>query len=77
MSICPFWSSNDKKFECYSKCPMSKENTNEECVFSLYLIGETKKREKKSSKMDNIDVYIDFKEIEEDIFSNIIYMKNY
>lgn len=77
MSICPFWSSRNKKFECYSKCPMHKENTNEECVFSLYLQGDNRKRNKKSMLIDDIDSYIDFKEIEEEILTDIIYMKNY
>ena len=77
MSICPFWSSGNKKFECYSKCPMHKENTNEECIFSLYLSEEHKKRNKKSVTIDDIDSYIDFKEIEDDILTDIIYMKNY
>lgn len=77
MSICPFWSSGNKKFECYSKCPMHKENTNEECIFSLYLVGEHKKKNKKSIAIDDIDSYIDFKEIEEDILTDIIYIKKY
>ncbi|MPQ44608.1 hypothetical protein [Clostridium tarantellae] len=37
MGNCPFWSSKIKRVSCYKECPMNRENTNEECVFSLYL----------------------------------------
>ena len=77
MSICPFWSSGNRKFECYSKCPMHKENTNEDCIFSLYLSQEHKNKGKKAINIDDIDSYIDFKGIEEVIFSDIIYIKKY
>ena len=55
MSICPFWSSGNRKFECYSKCPMHKENTNEDCIFSLYLSQEHKNKGKKAINIDDID----------------------
>ena len=54
MSICPFWSSGNRKFECYSKCPMHKENTNEDCIFSLYLSQEHKNKGKKAINIDDI-----------------------
>lgn len=77
MSICPFWSNGNRNFQCYSKCPMHKENTKEECVFSLHLKDNNSKKNEDFMDLDNIDSYIDFKEIEDDIFNDILYIRNY
>ena len=47
MSKCPFWSSNNKKVNCYSECPMYDDNNEDICVFKEHI------------QMDKID----FKEI--------------
>lgn len=40
MSKCPFWSSNDKKVNCYTECPMYDDDNNSECVFKEHITVE-------------------------------------
>lgn len=38
MSKCPFWSSSNKRVNCYSDCPMyDTEDNSNECVFKEHI----------------------------------------
>ncbi|MDD6795537.1 MAG: hypothetical protein PUE01_09045 [Clostridiaceae bacterium] len=38
MKNCPFWSTNNKKFNCYKECPMNTFfSINDNCPFQEYL----------------------------------------
>lgn len=41
MSKCPFWSNKRERVNCYSECPMSPSNNNDElCPFTEHLVAE-------------------------------------
>lgn len=78
MANCPFWSNKQKKVSCYSECPMSKEHTLEECVFSLYLNSINGEKEKfKPVKYNKPTIELEFNEVEDDMIGNLRYLTNY